>query len=131
VPVPPSGSASDVYEADVLRATNAERTSRSLVGLTAQVRVDSYAESQSARMAAESRMFHQNLSPVLNGCQLRAVAENVAYGYSDGTAVTAGWMGSTGHRENLLNARYRLLGVGATQDAQGRWYVAQVFGSTS
>jgi uncharacterized protein YkwD len=127
----PSGSPADRYEADVLSATNSERTSRGLVALTAQACVDRYAEEQSARMAAESRMFHQDLYPVLNGCQLNAVAENVAYGYSSGTAVTAGWMGSDGHRANILNARYRLHGVGATQDAQGRWYVAQVFGSTS
>ena len=51
--------------------------------------------------------------------------------YPDGTAVTAGWMGSTGHRANILNARYRLIGVGASQDSDGRWYAAQVFGSTS
>jgi hypothetical protein len=30
-----------------------------------------------------------------------------------------------------LNARYRLIGVGASQDSDGRWYAAQVFGSTS
>ena len=126
---PPSGS--DRYEADVITVTNAERTSRSLVALTTQACVDRYAELQSAKMAAEKRMYHQDLQPILNDCNLRSVGENVAYGYSDGTKVTAAWMASPGHRANILNARYRLIGVGATQDSNGRWYAAQVFGSTS
>ena len=128
---PSTPTTSDRYEADVITATNTERTSRSLVALTAQACVDKYAELQSAKMAAEKRMYHQELQPVLSDCNLMAVGENVAYGYADGTKVTAGWMGSTGHRANILNARYRLIGVGASQDSDGRWYAAQVFGATS
>jgi uncharacterized protein YkwD len=127
-PPPPSNSASDTYEADVITASNQERTSRGIAALAAQACVDKYAESQSQRMASESRMFHQDLGPIMDECELQAVGENVAYGYRDGAAVTAGWMASPGHRENLLNPRYRLIGVGATQDSQGRWYAAQVFG---
>ena len=128
---PPPSTTSDGYEADVITATNTERTSRSLVALTAQACVDKYAELQSAKMAAEKRMYHQDLQPVLTDCNLRAIGENVAYGYPDGTKVTAAWMASTGHRENILNSGYRLIGVGASQDSDGRWYAAQVFGSTS
>ncbi|HYP46066.1 MAG TPA: CAP domain-containing protein [Propionibacteriaceae bacterium] len=128
-PSPSPGTASDTYEADVIKATNAERTSRSLAALTHQDCVDSYAEAQSARMAAEDRMFHQEMSPILRACNLSAVGENVAYGYSSGAAVTDGWMNSSGHRANILNPRYRLIGVGATQSASGRWYAAQVFGA--
>jgi uncharacterized protein YkwD len=53
----------------------------------------------------------------------------VAYGYPSGSAVVAGWMGSSGHRANILNSSYRLLGVGAVQSSDGRWYAAQVFGA--
>ena len=66
-------------------------------------------------MAAESRIYHQDLGPVLQACGLRRVGENVAQGYASGTAVTAGWMSSPGHRANLLNAEFRLIGVGAAQ----------------
>ena len=128
---PSTPTASDRYEADVITASNAERTSRSLVAHTEQTCVDEYAELQSAKMAAEKRMYHQDLKPIMSECNLRAVGENVAYGYADGTKVTAGWMGSAGHRANILNARYRLIGVGATQDSDGRWYAAQVFGATN
>ena len=127
-PPPPSSNAGDVYESDVITASNQERTSRGIGALASQACVDKYAESQSQKMASESRMYHQDLRPILEDCDLQAVGENVAYGYSDGRAVTAGWMASPGHRENLLNPRYRLIGVGASRNSQGRWYVAQVFG---
>ena len=42
-----------------------------------------------------------------------------------------GWMGLSGHRANILNGSYRLLGVGAAQSLDGRWYAAQVFGAVS
>jgi hypothetical protein len=122
-------TASGRYEADVVSATNAERTSRGLRALSTQACVDRYAEQQAARMAAERRMYHQDLGPILSACNLRAVGENVAYGYPSGQAVTAAWMGSTGHRRNILNSGYRLLGVGAAQSSDGRWYAAQVFGA--
>jgi uncharacterized protein YkwD len=123
------GSTSDRYEADVVSGTNAERTSRELQPLSSEACVDRYAEQQAARMAAERRMYHQDLGPILHECNLRGVGENVAYGYPSGSAVVAGWMGSSGHRANILNSSYRLLGVGAVQSSDGRWYAAQVFGA--
>ena len=122
-------SASDRYEADVLAATDHERTGRDLVALTAQSCLDSYAEAQARRMAAQERIFHQELGSILSTCSLRTAGENVAYGYPTGTAATAGWMGSAGHRANVLRSEFRLIGVGAAQDTDGRWYAAQVFGT--
>lgn len=129
-PIPtPTPSASDRYEADMVSTTNQERTAEKLKPLIPQACVDSYAEAQAARMASAGRMYHQDLGPILTGCDLRSVGENVAYGYPDGAAVTTAWMGSTAHRANVLDAQFGLLGVGAAQDAQGRWYACQVFGA--
>ena len=71
---------------------------------------------------------HQDLGPILSGCGLRGVAENVAYGYSSGGDVVQGWMGSPGHRANILTGSYTKLGQGAAQASNGRWYHAEVFG---
>ena len=127
----PGGTASpsDRYEAEVIAATNAERTDRVLVTVRAETCVDSYAEAQARQMAAQGRMFHQDLGPVLAACDLQRVGENVAYGYPSGTAVTAGWMGSAGHRANILKPEFRLIGVGAAQGSDGLWYAAQVLGT--
>jgi uncharacterized protein YkwD len=84
-------------------------------------------------MADQERMYHQDLGPILRQCGLSMVGENVAYGYSDGRSVVDdGWMQSEGHRENILNPRFRVIGVGARKSEDGTWYAAQVFGlSTS
>ena len=42
--------------------------------------------------------------------------------------VNDGWMNSEGHRANILNPSFRLMGIGARKGHNGRWYVAQVFG---
>jgi hypothetical protein len=128
-PASTSVTAAERYEADIATATNAERTSRGLVALRPQACVDSYAAAQARRMAEEQRMYHQELGPLLEACRLRAVGENVAVGYPTGAAVTAAWMASPGHRANLLKPTSTLLGVGAAQGPDGRWYAAQVFGT--
>ncbi len=126
-PAPPT--VSDRYEADVLTAGNTERTSRNLAALTADSCVDRYAEAHAARLAAEEELHHEDLGPILSACNLNTVGENVAYGYPSGQAVTQGWMSSAGHRANILNPRFRLLGVGAARSDQGVWYAVQVFGA--
>ncbi len=123
-----SAAASDTYEADAIRYTNAERTKRGLVALRGQSCVDKYAERLAAALSREQRLRHSNLRTILKACKLRTVGENVAHGYPSGRAVTQGWMNSTGHRRNILHAPFRLVGLGAVQDRAGRWWVAQLFG---
>lgn len=81
------------------------------------------------KMAASGRLEHQDLGPVLKDCNLRSAGENIAFGNASGAEVVAGWMNSDGHRRNIVNPGFRLFGVGAVQAADGRWWVAQVFGS--
>lgn len=38
--------------------------------------------------------------------------ENIAWGYSTPAAVMSGWMGSSGHKANILSTGYREIGVG-------------------
>lgn len=122
-------SVSDRYEADVITATNRERTSRKLTALKADSCLDRYAEAQAARMAAQKKMYHQDVSKVLKACKMYTVGENVGYGFPSGATVTQAWMNSPSHRANLLTAKYRLIGVGAVQADNGVWYSAQVFGA--
>lgn len=43
-------------------------------------------------------------------------AENIAYGYSSAEAVVEAWKNSTtGHRENMLNAEFNIIGVGVVK----------------
>jgi uncharacterized protein YkwD len=116
------------YATQAFRATNDTRSAHHLARLVTDPCVQRFARAQAVRMASRNEMFHQELGPILRTCGLDLVAENVAYGYPTGTAVVRGWMGSPGHRANILNGSYRLMAVAARKGSDGRWYAAQVFG---
>ena len=124
-------SASGTYENSVYANTNIQRAKNDRVKLKGAKCLDKFAERQAAKMADERRMYHQQLGPILKACNLSTVGENVAYGYSNGKAAVSAWMKSPGHKANILNTDYRLIAVGAAQDKDGRWYVAQVFGRSA
>jgi uncharacterized protein YkwD len=63
------------------------------------------------------------------GYQYSTAGENVAAGYPDAEAVMAGWMGSDGHRENILNPSFEHLGVGYSVGDDGNAYWTQNFGA--
>ena len=56
------------------------------------------------------------------------MGENVAAGYPSVVAVMGGWMGSSGHRANLLSTSYEHVGVGRAASGSGALYWTQVFG---
>ena len=53
--------------------------------------------------------------------------ENIARGQADAQSVMESWMGSPGHKANILNCEYRTMGVGAHFGAGGPWWT-QEFG---
>jgi uncharacterized protein YkwD len=118
------------YQRQAHRTTNARRDDAGLDALGKGDCVQRFAVRWARTMAAETRMYHQDLGPILESCGLTGVGENVAYGYSSGRAVVnVGWMHSPGHRENILNPGWRVMGIGARQGVDGLWYVSQVFGT--
>ena len=54
------------------------------------------------------------------GISFRSAGENIARGYATPQAVVNGWMNSSGHRANILNANYTHIGVGYV--AQGNYW---------
>ncbi len=121
-------AAGNKYAKKALRATNVQRRNQGLRPLKSQRCLVRAARSQARAMASSQSIYHQDLSPVLSRCRMRMVGENVAMGYPTGRAVVRGWMGSPGHRENILRREYRQVGIAAAQGSDGRWYAAQVFG---
>ncbi|MBC7630603.1 CAP domain-containing protein [Aeromicrobium sp.] len=128
-PAPAATVTSSTYESQVVSRTNAIRSAHNLATLRTKQCVDNYAESWSRWMARHKRLVHQSLSKVLDACDLTGVAENIAVGFTSGNSVLKAWMASPGHRTNILRSKMRYIGVGATQDSNGRWWVSQVFGT--
>lgn len=125
---PVSAMAAADLQGAVRSQTNTVREGLDLPTLRKQACVQKFAVRQARRMAKQEKMYHQDLGRVLDRCSLRRVGENVAYGYSSASAVMEAWMASPGHRANIVEKRYRLLGVGARRSESGTWYFAQVFG---
>ncbi len=116
------------YQNQARTATNTKREAYDRVKLKSGRCVQRFARKQAQRMANQDRMFHQKLRPVLKQCDLSMVGENVAYGYGTGRKVVRAWMHSKGHRANILNRKYRLLGMAVRRSDNGTPYAAQVFG---
>lgn len=127
-PPPPPQSGTDAYESQILALVNAERSAAGLRPLAAQTCPDGFAEPWSPHMAAEGRLSHQSLNPVLSRCGGHAAAENVGMNSSAWPGdMVAGFMGSPPHRANILNGSYTGIGIGAYRDARGVWWVTQDF----
>lgn len=119
------------YDAEIKKYTNIERTKRELRTLKHHSCLDRYAQAHANRLAKQTtdRLYHQDLKVVLKKCNMRTVGENAAFGFKTGREAVVGWMNSKGHRANLLNSKYRLLGIGVATNAKGRVYSVQVFGA--
>jgi uncharacterized protein YkwD len=111
--------------AEVVQLVNEERAAASCgPQLTAAAQL--HAEDMSAR----DYMDHVNPEGMDPSARAAAqgyddpVGENIAMGYPDPGAVMEGWMNSEGHRNNILNCDYHVIGVGVDSDG---WYWAQVF----
>jgi uncharacterized protein YkwD len=60
------------------------------------------------------------------GYQPSTWGENVAAGYTSASSVVAGWMGSSGHRANILNPAFTEIGVASATAADGTRYWTMV-----
>ncbi len=121
-------SPQQTYKKTAVLATNAARVHHELRALSTDQCLQRFAARQAAAMARQESMYHQELGPIMRGCGVNMVGENVAYGFTSGREVVQGWMNSPGHRANILNDGYRVVAVAARESASGRWYAAQVFG---
>lgn len=111
------------------KATNARRADHDLRTLRPDACLKRMAARHAAKLAKEGRLYHQDLSRVMERCNLTSAGENVAYGYPSGRAVVnRGWMRSPGHRANILNASYRRSVVAARKSDDGTWFAVQLFG---
>ena len=64
------------------------------------------------------------------GYQSRLTGENIAFGPESAEEVVAGWLDSPGHCANIMDARFKDIGVGvATGRGRGQIYWVQNFGT--
>ena len=131
--IPQLDSAVTSYEAEVIRLVNEIRRENGLNPLTANWELSRVARYKSQDMA-DNRYF-SHTSPTYGspfqmikafGLSYRTAGENIAMGYSTPQAVVDGWMNSSGHRANILNASYTQIGVGYV--VQGHYWTQMFIG---
>ena len=113
-------------ELDVHTLVNGERATYGLPALSYNTEIASLARSHSADMRGNNYFEHDDLHGCGITCRFQsihysywAIGENIymMYGYTlsaeaAAQKIVAGWMGSTGHRENILSGNYVTEGVG-------------------
>ena len=121
------------FENEVVRLVNDIRRQNGLNPLTANWELSRVARYKSQDMREKGYFSHT--SPTYGtpfqmikafGLTYRSAGENIARGYSTPQAVVNGWMNSSGHRANILNASYTQIGVGYV--ARGHYWTQMFIG---
>ncbi|MET3574513.1 CAP domain-containing protein [Bhargavaea ullalensis] len=131
-----SGGASlkEGFERQLFDLTNAARVAHGESVLDWDGRTAGTAVKHSEDMAQNGYFAHENLkgqSPfdrmAEDGIQFRGAGENLAYGQPSAIFAHEGLMNSLGHRKNILNRDYRLLGVGVAFNEDNQPYYTENF----
>ncbi|MFC8014675.1 CAP domain-containing protein [Streptomyces cinereoruber] len=136
--VPGGGTAaarkSERFVKEVVALTNTERTRAGCRPLRADKHLRAAAQGHAADMAA--RGYYEHMSPEGRdgGDRMKGAgyawstwAENIHRGPKTPARAVADWMGSSGHRANILNCSLKDIGVGVAVTSNGPWWV-QNFG---
>ncbi len=135
------GQASTVTltEEGVLAWTNKNREDAALKDLTANKTLSTMAQMKLRDLFGKQYFEHVSPSGVGPGELAKAagysyivIGENLALGNFDGDkALVDAWMASPGHRANILNVRYREIGIAVGQgsfEGKTTWIAVQEFG---
>jgi uncharacterized protein YkwD len=132
---PTSGTVGSAEENEVVRLTNAERAKGGCQPLKHDPQLQKAARGHSADMAANNYFSHTSQDGRSFMDRIRQAgftggrgwAENIAMGQRTPAEVVNAWMNSSGHRANIMNCSYNLIGVGAVKNSRGQIYWTQDF----
>jgi uncharacterized protein YkwD len=113
-------STTQASRAAVVCLINQQRTSRGLPALSADSRLDRSAQGWTNEMVSHHEFTHgadftERIS--VAGFRWSQAGENIASGFQTPASVVAGWMGSTGHCQNILSPEFREVGTGVSRGA--------------
>lgn len=112
----------------IFNSTNSHRQSNGLHALQRDSSLDKAARDWSKKMADADHMSH---NPNV-GSQIRSGwsrwGENVAWNRpGNANGIMSSWMGSAGHKANILHKDFTHIGVGVYVDSNGKMWATQVF----
>lgn len=133
------GLASNVSQHDLISLTNAKRAELGLPALSEDPRLDSAAYAKGQNMFAENYWAHYSPSGkdpwgfILGaGYRFTAAGENLARNFYNSPDIVNAWMASPTHRDNIVNAKYKNIGIAVLEgnlSGQPTVLVVQEFGT--
>jgi uncharacterized protein YkwD len=121
-------------EDEVVDLVNRARAEAGCDPVTVDPRLDYAAEAHSRDMAQRDYFDHTTPEGLNFRDRIRnagysnpATGENLAHGQRTAAEVMDGWMASEGHRANILNCEFVLVGIGLDEDGM---YWTQDFGAS-
>jgi uncharacterized protein YkwD len=136
-PAPPATTGLTSAEAQVLALVNKERASAGCGALRSNAVLVAVARAHSTDMAVHRYFDHNSQDGRSPFDRMRAagykgglMGENIAAGQPTPAAVMDAWMHSPGHRANILNCGFKVIGIGVHKLASSpyRIYWTQDFG---
>ncbi len=116
------GYAANISPSEVIRLTNVQRTANGLNALTENSSLSQAALAKGQDMLAKGYWAHfapDGTSPwsffLKFGYKYKYAGENLARDFQDAPSAVNAWMNSPSHRENILNANYREIGIGVVE----------------
>lgn len=122
----PAAAARPKAANDLLQAMNEARAQHGVPHLRASTRLERAASSYSLDLLRRNTLAHDGFVRRMQRAGVRGpfVGENLAWGVgasASATVIVSTWLASPAHRANLLNPRFRVVGLGhATGAFSGR-----------
>lgn len=133
------GIASNVNQQKLIELTNAERQKLGLGTLTENSSLDQAAAAKGANMFEENYWAHYSPSGKdpwgfikSAGYSFTVAGENLAKNFQNSDDVVVAWMNSPSHRDNIVNGKYKEIGiavVNGTLNGEETTLVVQMFGT--
>jgi uncharacterized protein YkwD len=131
--------ASNLTVEGTLQQTNLQRSQNGLLALSTNAKLTAMAQAKIDDMFNKQYFEHQSPTGVgpgdlakTAGYNYLIVGENLALGnFKDDATLLEAWMNSPGHRENILNSKYKEIGVAVKRgvyEGQTVWMAVQEFG---
>jgi len=115
------------YAADLVELTNETRAAEGLGLLSESSCARAAALERAAALVGEGELEHAPLAPVIEACAPTATAaENLVNSTASPQDVVEAWLGSPGHRANIVDPALTEIGVGCVHDGD-KLLCSQIF----
>jgi uncharacterized protein YkwD len=104
------------YAQGLLVGTNEARAAEGLATLAWSDCAAGQAVARAQALVGRAELEHAPLDPVLDSCASSRAAENLSRGAGTARRVVQLWLGSPGHRANLLATDLDRIGIGCARD---------------